>query len=56
MMGLAEFALVSRKWKPATLVHKNAAEYTSLLEYVTRKEEMGMWAYTGGLILIFLTL
>ncbi|KAI8334361.1 hypothetical protein BC941DRAFT_504277 [Chlamydoabsidia padenii] len=33
-MGLAEFALISRKWKPATLVHKKTEEYTGLLEYI----------------------
>ncbi|ORZ15685.1 hypothetical protein BCR42DRAFT_415725 [Absidia repens] len=34
-MGLAEFALISRKWKPATLLHKTTNEYPSLLEYIS---------------------
>ncbi|ORZ13965.1 hypothetical protein BCR42DRAFT_483145 [Absidia repens] len=33
-MGLAEFALVSRKWKPAVLMLKSTNDYSNLLEYI----------------------
>ncbi|KAI8098939.1 uncharacterized protein BX664DRAFT_319965 [Halteromyces radiatus] len=34
-MGLAEYALISRKWKPAILIHKPTEQYTQLLEYIS---------------------
>ncbi|CAO3589472.1 unnamed protein product [Absidia cylindrospora] len=37
-MGLAEFALISRKWKPAVLMLKSTNDYSSLLEYIAPNE------------------